>query len=59
MVFIKPRFLSPHLNLGCIYSIVGVFRFQSAEVFLNHTQMDPKPMQVDFECACNLERAYG
>ena len=36
-----------------------VFRFQSAEVFLNHTQMDPEPVQVDFECACNLERAYG
>jgi hypothetical protein len=36
-----------------------VFRFQSAEVFLNHTQMDPEPVQVDFECACNLERAHG
>jgi hypothetical protein len=36
-----------------------VFRFQLAEVFLDHTQMDPKPVQVDFECACNLKRAHG
>ena len=28
---------------------------QSIDVFLNHAQMDPESLQVDFEWACNLE----
>ena len=29
------------------------------KVFLNHTQMDPEPLQIDFERACNLKQAYS
>ena len=35
------------------------FRSNSIKVFLNHVQMNPESLQIDFEWACNLERSYG
>jgi hypothetical protein len=60
-----PGRLTHFPNHGTSFRLVAksffelVIRIQSAEVFLDHTQMDPKPVQVDFECACNLEPAHG
>ena len=31
----------------------------STNVFLNHAQMDPETVQIDFEWARNLERPHG
>lgn len=28
-------------------------------MFLNHTQMEPEQLQIDYEWACNLEQTYG
>jgi hypothetical protein len=35
--------------------IIPRAELQSIDVFLNHAQMDPESLQVDFEWACNLE----
>jgi hypothetical protein len=56
---LAPKLLQTSLRRAAGSFFRLVFRFQSAEVFLGHTQMDPKPVQVDFECACNLKRAHG
>jgi hypothetical protein len=43
------------LLTGCIIDC----RLHSTHVFLNHAQMDPESVQVDFEWACNLEQPNG
>ena len=36
-----------------------VYRCHSTNVFLNHAQMNPKTVQIDFEWARNLEHPHG
>src|SRR6266567_3976383 len=43
------------LLTGCIIDCCS----HSTHVFLNHAQMDPESVQVDFEWACNLEQPNG
>src|SRR5262249_14290066 len=37
----------------------SIDRCHSTNVFLNHTQMDPETVQIDFEWARNLERPHS
>jgi hypothetical protein len=37
----------------------SIYRCHSTNVFLNHAQMDPETVQIDFEWARNLESAFG
>src|SRR5215472_4412542 len=36
-----------------------IYRCHSTNVFLNHAQMDPETVQIDFEWARNLEHPHG
>ena len=54
--------ISDFTSFDCFFAVVydeSLRNPQSTGLFLNHAQMYFEPMQVDFECACNLERAYG
>ena len=44
---------------GLLTGCINDCRSHSTHVFLNHAQMDPESVQVDFEWACNLEQPNG
>jgi hypothetical protein len=55
--FVLDRLNWPHAlcfvrTIGCTINTAP----PSIKVFLNHAQMDPESMHIDFEWACNLER---
>src|SRR5215467_2054839 len=37
----------------------SIYRCHSTNVFLNHAQMEPETVQIDFEWARNLEHPHG